>query len=149
MLKTERKTRCLFVAAAVALSACDGGADENDIIGTWAATKAACATERIVISREGAQRTIAWWRTTDDALGPLPWRSGAWTLNDQTLTMTFDHRVEYDRFLDRRREGPINETAQFDVVNADGESLRLAATTGGFSPEAMFLGGEEKLLVRC
>lgn len=63
--------------------------------------------------------------------------------------MRFNHSVEYHRFLKNRIDKPINETVQFDVRNVGKHELRLAAAVGGFSPEALLLGGEEKLFVRC
>ncbi|WP_422368625.1 hypothetical protein [Pelagibius sp.] len=93
--------------------------------------------------------TVEWWRNDRDAYGLLPWRTGRWKLRDDTVIMIFDHRVEYSSLLGKVQPGPINETAQFDLVKADSEELRLAATGGGLSPGLLFLGGEEKLFVRC
>ena len=102
-----------------------------------------------MLAQEGNARSIEWWRTADQATGPLPWRSGSWELRDGTIIMSFDHRVEFRRFTETRIDEPIDEAVQFEVRDASGDELRLAATAGGFSPEALFLGGAEKLFVRC
>ena len=64
--------------------------------------------------------------------------------------MTFDHKVELSRLTGRFLSGPISETVQFDLQGVNGSELRLAATGGGFSPEALFLrwGGKALRAVR-
>lgn len=103
----------------------------------------------MILFEHAGAGTAEWWRASSDDVGLLPWRSGAWELRDGTLIMTFDRRVEYNSFLGGLREGPIDETVQFDVEGVNGSELRLTATGGGFSPAALILGGSEKLLVRC
>lgn len=63
--------------------------------------------------------------------------------------MSFNQRVEFSRVTRSIRSGAINETVQFDLKGVNESKLRLAATGGGFSPEALFLGGAEKLFVQC
>ncbi len=125
------------------------GGDRASLAGAWSGSGSECATERLILFERSGTGTVQWWRATSDDVGLLPWRSGAWELRDSTLIMTFDQRVEYDDFLGRLRDGPIDETVQFDIKKIDRSELRLAATGGGFSPEALFLGGAEKLFVRC
>ena len=125
------------------------GGDRASLAGAWSGSESECATDRLILFERDGTETAQWWRASSNDIGLLPWRSGAWELRDGTLIMTFDRRVEYDSFLGRLRDGPINETVQFDLVGVDGSELRLAATGGGFSPEALFLGGAEKLFLRC
>lgn len=141
--------RLAITVALIALSACDGEADGDVLIGKWAASQVGCTTEWIAFAEEDDARKIAWWRTTDDVVGPLPWRSGSWELRDGTIIMRFDHRVEHDRFLQVRIDEQIDKTVQFDLQDVGNEELRLVATAEGFSPEALLLGGTEKLFVKC
>lgn len=138
-----------FILTTAWLSACDGNANSSALTGKWAASQSDCGTEWLVLAQEGDARSVEWWRTTDQASGPLPWRSGSWELREGTIIMSFDHRVEFRRFTETRIDEPIDETVQFDVRDVGDEEFRLAATKGGFSPEALFLGGAEKLFVRC
>ncbi|WP_299410364.1 hypothetical protein [uncultured Roseobacter sp.] len=150
-METRKKTYSpiLMALAVISLSACDGNADSDALIGNWAASQSDCGTEWLALTEEGDDRAVQWWRTTDEATGPLPWRSGSWELRDSTVIMSFDHRVEYRRFTQTRIDEPIDETVQFDVQDAGDDELRLAATAGGFSPEALLLGGEERVFIRC
>ncbi len=125
------------------------GGDRASLAGVWSGSESECATERLILFEHDGTGTAQWWRAPSDNVGLLPWRSGTWELRDGTLIMTFDRRVEYDNFLGRLRDGSIDETVQFDLMGVDRSELRLAATGGGFSPETLFLGGAEKLFVRC
>ncbi|MCG8357096.1 MAG: hypothetical protein MI920_16150 [Kiloniellales bacterium] len=125
------------------------GGDRAALTGAWSGSQAECAKERVVMFEDNGTGTVEWWRSSHEDVGLLPWRTGQWELRDGTVIMSFDHRVEYDRFLQLLQSGTISETAQFDLKNVNGSELRLAATSGGFSPEALFLGGAEKLFVRC
>lgn len=125
-----------------------GGARAS-LTGAWSSSVPECAVERLILFERNRTGTAQWWRASSDDVGLLPWRSGAWELRDGTLIMTFDRRIEYDDFLSRLRQGPIDETVQFDLKSITPSELRLAATGGGFSPEALFLGGAERLFVRC
>jgi hypothetical protein len=152
MYRPSMLYRPLALALALAaglLSACDGDVDPGALIGSWAASPPDCETEWLALTGDGKMGAVEWWRTTDEATGPLPWRSGSWELRDGTIIMSFDHRVEYRRFTQTRIDEPIDETVQFDVRDAGEDELRLAATAGGISPEALLLGGEEKLFIRC
>ena len=102
----------------------------------------------ILFERDG-HGTVEWWRAANKDIGLLPWRTGQWEMRDSTVIMSFNHRVEFSRATRRIRSGVINETVQFELEGVDGSELRLAATGGGFSPEALFLGGVEKLFIRC
>lgn len=138
----------------LALAACDGKADDDALIGNWAASQADCESEWLALTEDSGKRMIEWWRTTDSETRPLPWRSGLWELRGGTIIMRFDHgveyhRVEYHRFLQNRIDEAIDETVQFDVRDISDDAFRLVATTGGFSPEALLISGEEKLFVRC
>lgn len=148
-VQRKHTLRLAMTTTFVALAACDGKADNDALIGNWAASEADCQTEWIALAEDVDARRVEWWRTTDEATGPLPWRSGSWELRDATIIMSFEHRVEHDRFLQTRIDEEIDETVQFDVRDVGEDELRLAATAGGFSPEALLLGGEEKLFVRC
>lgn len=125
------------------------GGDRASLTGAWSGSRAECDTERLILFERDGAGTTEWWRASNDDVGLLPWRSGAWELRDGTLIMTFDYKVELSRLTGRLLSGPISETVQFDLQGVDGSELRLAATGGGFSPEALFLGGAEKLFVRC
>jgi hypothetical protein len=125
------------------------GGNRAALSGTWSGSQAECATERLVLFGTGRDRKVEWWRASNADVGLLPWRAGHWEIRDGTVIMTFDHRVAYDDFLSRLRTGPIEETVQFEFVRVTSSELRLAATSGAFSPEALFLGGAEKLFVRC
>lgn len=125
------------------------GGDRASLTGAWSGSRAECNTERLILFERDGAGTSEWWRASNDDVGLLPWRSGIWELRDGTLIMTFDHKVELSRLTGRLLSGPINETIQFDLKGVNGSELRLAATGGGFSPEALFLGGAEKLFVRC
>lgn len=125
------------------------GGTRASLTGAWSGSAADCATERLILFERSGTGTVQWWRAPSDDVGLLPWRSGGWQFRDGTLIMTFDQRVEYDDFLGRLRDGPIDESVQFDLKKIDRSEFRLAATGGGFSPEALFLGGAEKLFVRC
>jgi|GEM_PF-2019771 len=125
------------------------GGDRAALTGVWSASQSDCANERVILFERDGAGTVEWWRASHQHVGLLPWRTGRWELRDGTVIMSFDHRVEYDRFRHDLQSGAINETVQFDLKDVDGSELRLAATSGGFSPEALFLGGAEKLFVRC
>lgn len=125
------------------------GGKRAALTGVWSASQAECAKERVILFENSGTGTVEWWRASDEKVGLLPWRTGRWEMRDGTVIMTFDHRVEYDGFTQRLRSGAIDETAQFELKSVNGSELRLAATTGGFSPEALFLGGAEKLFVKC
>jgi len=125
------------------------GGDRAALTGVWSASQADCVKERVILFENDGASTVEWWRASHEDIGLLPWRTGRWELRDGTVIMSFDHRVEYDRFRQDLQSGAINETVQFDLKDVDGSELRLAATSGGFSPEALFLGGAEKLFVRC
>jgi hypothetical protein len=125
------------------------GGERAALTGVWSGSKPECSKERVILFERNGAGAVEWWRASSEEIGLLPWRTGRWELRDGTIIMNFDHRVEYDRFRQNLRSGAINETAQFDLKDIDGSELRLAATTGGFSPEALLLGGAEKLFVRC
>ena len=125
------------------------GGDRAALTGVWSASQSDCANERVILFERDGNGTVEWWRASHEDIGLLPWRTGRWELRDGTVIMSFNHRVEYDRFRQDLQSGAINETVQFDLKDVDGSELRLAATSGGFSPEALFLGGAEKLFVRC
>lgn len=125
------------------------GGTRASLTSAWSGSAADCATERLILFERNGTGTAQWWRASSDDVGLLPWRSGTWELRGGALIMTFDQRVEYDDFLGRLRDGPIDESVQFDFKKIDRSEFRLAATGGGFSPEALFLGGAEKLFVRC
>ena len=125
------------------------GGDRAALTGVWSASQADCANERVILFERDGAGTVEWWRASNQDIGLLPWRTGRWELRDDTVIMSFNHRVEYDRFRQDLQSGAINETVQFDLKDVDGSELRLAATSGGFSPEALFLGGAEKLFARC
>lgn len=125
------------------------GGKRAALTGVWSASQAECATERVILFENSGTGTVEWWRASDDKIGLLPWRTGQWELRDGTVIMSFDHRVEYDDFLGRLRDGAIDETVQFELKSVSGSELRLAATGGAISSEALFLGGAEKLFVRC
>ena len=125
------------------------GGDRAALTGVWSASQSDCANERVILFERDGDGTIEWWRAANQDVGLLPWRTGRWELRDGTVIMSFDHRVEYDGFRRDFRNDVINETVQFDLEGVDASELRLAATTGGFSPEALLLGGAEKLFVRC
>ncbi len=125
------------------------GGDRAALTGVWSASRADCANERVILFERDGAGTIEWWRASNEDVGFLPWRTGRWELRDDTVIMSFNHRVEYDRFRQDLQSGAINETVQFDLKDVDGSELRLATTSGGFSPEALFLGGAEKLFFRC
>ena len=125
------------------------GGDRAALTGIWSGSQAECASERLILFELDRTGTVEWWRSSNEDIGFLPWRTGRWELRDGTVIMTFDHRVEYDDFLGRLRDGAIDETVQFELKSVNSSELRLAATGGGISPEALFLGGAEKLFVRC
>ena len=125
------------------------GGDRAALTGVWSSSQAECASERLILFELDGTGTVEWWRASDGTAGLLPWRTGRWELRDGTVIMSFDHRVEYDDFLGRLRDGAIDETVQFELKSVKGSELRLAATGGGISSEALFLGGAEKLFVRC
>ena len=125
------------------------GGPRASLAGAWSGSASECATERLILFERNGTGAAQWWRASTDDIGLLPWRSGARELRDGTLIMTFDRRVEYDSFRGRLHDGPIDETVQFDLKKVGGTELRLAASGGEFSPEALFLGGAEKLFVRC
>lgn len=125
------------------------GGQRAALTGVWSASQAECAKERVILFENSGTGTVEWWRASNEKVGLLPWRTGQWELRDGTIIMSFDHRVEYDDFLDQLRDGAIEETVQFELRNIDGSELRLAATGGGISSEALFFGGAEKLFVRC
>lgn len=125
-----------------------GGACAS-LTGAWSGSQAECSTERVILFERSGAGTAEWWRASNEDVGLLPWRSGKWELRDDTLIMTFDQKIEISRLTGRLLSGPISETVQFDLQSVNGSELRLAATGGGFSPEALFLGGAEKLFVRC
>jgi len=125
------------------------GGDRAALTGVWSASQADCANERVILFERDGRGWVEWWRAANEDIGLLPWRTGQWELRDGTVIMSFNHRVEYDRFRQDLQSGSINETVQFDLKDVDRSALRLAATSGGFSPEALFLGGAEKLFVRC
>ena len=123
--------------------------DRAALTGVWSGSQAECAKERVILFENDGTGTVEWWRASHEESGLLPWRTGQWELRDGTVIMSFDHRVELSRATRNLRSGPINETVQFDLESVNGTELRLAATSGGFSPEALFLRGAEKLFVRC
>jgi hypothetical protein len=125
------------------------GGKRAALTGVWSASQVECAKERVILFENSGTGTVEWWRASDEKVGLLPWRTGRWELRDGTVIMNFDHRVEYDDFLDRLRDGTIDETVQFELKSVKESELRLAATGGGISSEALFLGGAEKLFVRC
>ncbi len=125
------------------------GGDRAALTGVWSASQSDCVNERVILYERDGAGTVEWWRASNEDVGLLPWRTGRWELRDGTVIMSFNHRVEYDPFRQDLQSGAINETVQFDLKDVDGSELRLAATSGGFSPEALFLSGAEKLFVRC
>jgi len=125
------------------------GGDRAALTGVWSASQADCANERVILFERDGSGTVEWWRAANKDIGLLPWRTGQWELRDGTVIMSFNRRVEFSRATQRIRSGAISETVQFELEDVDGSELRLSATSGGFSPEALFLGGAEKLFVRC
>ena len=125
------------------------GGDRAALTGIWSASQAHCANERVILFERDGSGTVEWWRAANEDIGLLPWRTGRWELRDGTVIMSFNHHVEFSRATQRIRSGAIDETVQFELEGVNGSELRLAATGGGFSPEALFLGGAEKLFVRC
>jgi len=125
------------------------GGKRAALTGVWSVSQTECAKERVILFENSGTGTVEWWRASDDKVGLLPWRTGRWELRDGTVIMSFNHRVEYDDFLGRLRDSAIDETVQFELKSVSGSELRLAATGGGISSEALFLGGAEKLFVRC
>ena len=125
------------------------GGDRAALTGVWSASQADCANERLILFERDGAGTVEWWRASNEDIGLLPWRTGQWELRDGTVIMSFNHRVEFSRATQRIRSGAIDETVQFELEGVEGSELRLSATSGGFSPEALFLGGTEKLFVRC
>ena len=125
------------------------GGDRAALTGVWSGSQAECARERLILFELDGTGTVEWWRMSDETVGLLPWRTGRWELRDDTVIMSFNHSVEYDDFLRRLRDGATDETAQFELKGIDATELRLAATGGGNSSEALFLGGAEKLFVKC
>ncbi|MBK1669796.1 hypothetical protein CKO28_17300 [Rhodovibrio sodomensis] len=125
------------------------GGDRARIAGVWAGSQAECANERLILFEANGTGKVEWWRTSNADIGLLPWRAGKWDLRRGTLVMSLDHRVEYDDFLGRLREAQVDETLQFELMDVTHSAIRLAATGGGLSPEALFLRGAEKLFVRC
>ena len=125
------------------------GGDRAALTGVWSASQADCANERVILFERDGSGTVEWWRAANKDIGLLPWRTGQWELRDGTVIMSFNHRVEFSRATRRIRSSAIDETVQFELEDVDGSELRLSATSGGFSPEALFLGGVEKLLIRC
>ena len=123
--------------------------DRAALTGVWSASQADCANERVILFERDGRGTVEWWRAANKDIGLLPWRTGQWEMRDGTVIMSFNHRVEFSRATRRIRSGAINETVQFELEGVDGSELRLAATGGGFSPESLFLGGAEKLFLRC
>ena len=103
----------------------------------------------MILFERSSAGSVEWWRASNEDIGLLPWRTGRWELHEGTVIMSFNHRVEYDRFRQDLQSGAINETVQFELKNVDGSELGLAATSDGFSPEALFLGAAEKLFMRC
>ena len=125
------------------------GGERAALTGVWSGSQAECASERVILFELEGTGTVEWWRASDKDIGLLPWRTGRWELRNGTVIMNFNHRVEYDRLLTKIRDGAIDETVQFELRSVDTSALRLAATGGGFTPEALFLGGAEKLFVQC
>lgn len=125
------------------------GGDRAALTGVWSASQADCANERVILFERDGRGTVEWWRAANKDIGLLPWRAGQWEMRDGTVIMSFNHRVEFSRATQRIRSGAIDETVQFELEDVAGSELRLAATGGGLSPEALFLGGAEKLFVRC
>ena len=125
------------------------GGDRAALTGVWSASQADCANERVILFERDGAGSVEWWRASNQDIGLLPWRTGEWELRDGTVIMTFNHRVEYDSFLADLRSDAIAETVQFELEGVDGSELRLSATSGGCSPEALLLEGAEKLFVRC
>lgn len=125
------------------------GGDHAALTGVWSGSQAECVSERLILFELEGTGTVEWWRMSDEVVGLLLWRTGRWELRDGTVIMNLDHRVEYDDFFGRLRDGAIDETVQFNLRSINGSDFRLAATGGGISSEALFLGGAEKLFVRC
>ena len=117
--------------------------------GVWSGGPQACARERVILFETNGVGVVEWWRAPNEKIGLLPWRTGSWELRDNTLTANFDHRVKYDQLRRKLRERAIDETVQFTLKNVSGSGLRLATFGSGFSPGRLFLGGVEKLFVRC
>jgi hypothetical protein len=105
--------------------------------------------ERVIFFESNGIGTVEWWRSPNEKIGLLPWRTGKWELRDNTLIASFDHRVKYDQLRRKLREGAIDETVQFGLKDVSGSGLRLGAIGGGFSPGRLFLGGAEKSFIRC
>ncbi len=125
------------------------GGERAALNGVWSSSKPECSKERVILFERDGAGTVEWWRASSEEIGLLPWRTGRWELRDGTIIMNFDHRVEYDRFRQDLRSGAVDETVQLDLKSVTDSELRLAATGGGISPEALFLGGAEKLFTRC
>ena len=125
------------------------GGNRAKLTGVWSGSPKDCTKERIVLFVKNDAGIIEWWRAPNEKIGLLPWRTGNWELRDNTLTASFDYHVKYDRLRRKLREGAIDETVQFDLKDVNSSDFRLAAIGGGFSPGKLFLGGAEKLFVRC
>jgi len=125
------------------------GGDRAALTGVWSASQADCTNERVILFERDGAGTVEWWRASNENIGLLPWRSGQWELRGGTVIMSFNHRVEFSRATQKIRSGAINESVQFELGDVGKSELRLSATSGGFSPEALFLGGAEKLFIRC
>lgn len=119
------------------------------LTGVWSGSPKDCAMERVIFFESNGIGTVEWWRSPNEKIGLLPWRTGKWELRDNTLIASFDHRVKYDQLRRKLREGAIDETVQFGLKDVSGSGLRLGAIGGGFSPGRLFLGGAEKSFIRC
>ncbi len=125
------------------------GGDRAKLTGVWSASPSDCVKERVILFEKNGVGLVEWWRAPNEKIGLLPWRTGKWELRDDTLIASFSRRVKYDRLRRKLRVGSVDETVQFNLKDVDGSGLRLAAIRGGFSPGRLFLGGEDKLFVRC
>ncbi len=125
------------------------GGNRALLTGVWSGSPKDCAKERIIFFEGNGTGTVEWWRSPNEKIGLLPWRTGKWELHENTLVASFDHRVKYDQLRRKLLEGAINETVQFGLKDVSRTDLWLAAIGGGFSSGKLFLGGAEKLFVRC
>lgn len=122
------------------------GRKQAKLTGAWSASQAQCDQDILMMIDNGGAGRVEWWRDTK-SYGMLPWRTGSWSLAEDIVTFTFDHRVEFT-FISGFKDEPVNETVQLNLVSISFDNLRLASP-GPNSPALSILGADEKLFVRC
>jgi len=123
------------------------GGDAASLTGTWSASQADCAKEKVIFFDQDGRGVVEWWRS-HDRYGFLPWLSGHWELRQDTLVLGFQRKVEWSFLAGEVEDKAINETMQLVLADVDGDDLRLA-TPGERAPGLVLLGAPEKLFVRC